>query len=82
MIKKEILFQPAFPATAIDTTAAGDTYSGYFLADLADGKNVSNALKNASLAAAICVTRKGAAPSIPCREEVENRKNVLEDGVS
>ena len=80
--QKEILFQPAFPVTAIDTTAAGDTYSGYFLADLADGKNVSNALKNASLAAAICVTRKGAAPSIPCRKEVENRKNVLEDGVS
>ena len=43
--KKDILFQPAFEVKAIDTTAAGDTYSGYFLADLAGGKNISDALK-------------------------------------
>ena len=70
--KKDILFQPAFEVKAIDTTAAGDTYSGYFLADLAGGKNISDALKDASLAASICVTRKGAAPSIPYKKEIEN----------
>ena len=65
MEKKEVIivikgysFQPAFEVKAIDTTAAGDTYSGYFLADLAGGKNISDALKDASLAASICVTRK------------------------
>lgn len=72
--QKEILFQPAFEAKAIDTTAAGDTYSGYFLANLAAGKSISDALKEASLAASICVTRKGAAPSIPYKKEVEKRK--------
>lgn len=70
--KKDIIFQPAFEVKAIDTTAAGDTYSGYFLADLAGGKNISDALKDASLAASICVTRKGAAPSIPYKKEIEN----------
>ena len=70
--KKDILFQTAFEVKAIDTTAAGDTYSGYFLADLAGGKNISDALKDASLAASICVTRKGAAPSIPYKKEIEN----------
>ena len=69
--KKDILFQPAFEVKAIDTTAAGDTYSGYFLADLAGGKNISDALKDAALAASICVTRKGAAPSIPYNKEIE-----------
>ena len=63
-------FQPAFPVQAVDTTAAGDTYTGYFLAGLAEGLAAGNAMALAAKAAAISVTRPGAAPSIPRREEV------------
>ena len=61
----------AFPVQAVDTTGAGDTYTGYFLAGVAEGLAVQSAMALASKAAAISVTRPGAAPSIPKREEVE-----------
>ena len=64
------LFQPAFPVTACDTTAAGDTYCGYFLAGLASGKTLGESMRQAAAASALAVTVKGAAPSIPSREEV------------
>lgn len=54
-----------------DTTAAGDTFTGYYLASVINGLSVKAALKMAAKASAIAVTRKGAAPSIPDREEVE-----------
>ncbi|MEI7581952.1 ribokinase [Runella sp.] len=54
----------------IDTTAAGDTFIGYFLASQALGLPLEESLNSASKAAAICVTRKGGAISIPNREEV------------
>lgn len=63
------------PATAVpkvvDTTAAGDTFIGYFLAALADQRSVSEAIQFASRAAALCIQCKGAAPSIPTASEVE-----------
>ncbi|MGN0658528.1 MAG: ribokinase [Emergencia sp.] len=62
--------QPALHVKAVDTTAAGDTFTGYFLAALAEEMPVQDALKLASQAAAIAVTRPGAAPSIPLRSEV------------
>ena len=62
--------QGIFPVTAVDTTAAGDTFCGYFLAWLAQGEPVAQALRAASAAAALAVSRPGAAPSIPQREEV------------
>lgn len=55
----------------VDTTAAGDTFIGYFLSTLVQGGIVNDALLKANRAASICVTRKGAAASIPAREEVE-----------
>ncbi len=64
--------QEAFPVKAVDTTGAGDTFTGYFAADLLAGKSAEEALRTAALASAIAVTRKGAAPSIPERKEVEN----------
>ncbi|MDR1894127.1 MAG: ribokinase [Spirochaetales bacterium] len=66
-----ILAKAAKKAQAIDTTAAGDTFTGYFLAALAMGKAPDEALDEAILAAAIAVTRPGAADSIPRREELE-----------
>jgi len=63
--------QPAFRARAVDTTAAGDTFTGYFIAGLAQGRPLPECMRRASMAASISVTRPGAANSIPMREEVE-----------
>ena len=64
-------FQPIFKVQAVDTTAAGDTFSGYFLAGISEGMEVPKALKMAAKASSIAVTRPGAVPSIPLRAEVE-----------
>ena len=61
----------SFPVKPVDTTGAGDTFTGFFVGALALGKAIDEALKTASRAAAISVTRKGASPSIPYYEEVE-----------
>jgi len=66
-----MLFMPSFPVNAIDTTGAGDTYIGYFCALLDQGSEIESALQFASAAAALSVTRAGAATSIPERKEVE-----------
>jgi ribokinase len=63
-------FQPVFKVQAVDTTAAGDTFSGYFLAGLLDGMSVPDILKMSAKASSIAVTREGAVPSIPYRNEV------------
>lgn len=57
--------QSAFEVKAVDTTAAGDTFIGYFVAMLRRGKTVELALQIANRAASIAVTRKGGAVSIP-----------------
>ncbi|WP_294567895.1 ribokinase [uncultured Succinatimonas sp.] len=64
------LYQGIFKVQAIDTTASGDTYTGFLLGSLLQGKNAKEALKIAACAAAIAVTRKGASPSIPLLEDV------------
>ena len=55
---------------AVDTTGSGDTYTGFLLTMLMDGKEPDEAMRVAAAAAAISVTRKGAACSIPTLEEV------------
>ena len=67
----ERLFQPAFPVKAVDTTAAGDCFLGYYAAALAENLPYADALRLASAASALAVQRQGAAPSIPIRREVE-----------
>lgn len=62
--------QPGIPVKAIDTTAAGDTFIGYFLAELTRGSDPSRALELGCRAAAISVTRPGASDSIPWLREV------------
>lgn len=64
------LRQEACRVKAVDTTAAGDTFTGYFVAAIASGAPVETALREASKAAAIAVSRPGAAPSIPYRREL------------
>lgn len=61
----------AFSVAAIDTTAAGDAFVGALAVMLGEGKSLAEAARFASAAAAISVTRAGAQPSLPKRDEVE-----------
>lgn len=63
---------PAHKVSAVDTTAAGDVYNGALCAAIAEGMSLGDALRFATKAAAISVTRAGAQPSVPSREEVDN----------
>jgi ribokinase len=57
--------------TAVDTTAAGDTFAGTLIAFLAEGAALEDALDAATVAASISVTRPGASTSMPTREEID-----------
>lgn len=63
--------QPAFDVDVVDTTAAGDTFCGALTVALREGKSDADAIRWASAAGALAVTRAGAQPSIPTREEIE-----------
>ena len=60
---------PCVKVKAVDTVAAGDTFNGAFVVALSEGKGVDEAVAFAQRASAISVTRAGAQPSIPRREE-------------
>lgn len=62
---RQTLRQPACPVQAVDTTAAGDTFTGYFVSSVAAGESAATALERAAKAAAVACTRPGAAASIP-----------------
>ena len=62
---------------AVDTTAAGDTFSGFFLYGVLEGLSLAETLRLATAASAICVQRPGAADSIPTLAEV---RQALNDG--
>lgn len=63
--------QPALPVQAVDTTAAGDAFVAGFTVALTEGRSIHEAVRFGQRAAAIAVTRWGAQPSLPTREEVE-----------
>lgn len=67
----QVLYQPCFQVEPVDTTAAGDTFLGYFTAGLAQSLPLKQAMERAAAAAAIAITRPGAAPSVPSYKEVE-----------
>ena len=62
---------PGFKVKAIDTTAAGDTFNGALVTRWLEGKPIRDAIRFAHAAAAISVTRPGAQPSVPTRQEVD-----------
>ena len=66
------LLTPAYKVTAMDTTAAGDTFIGAFAASKDSGMSTKDALVFATAASALTVTRQGAQSSIPCKEEIIN----------
>ena len=68
--------QPSFKADPVDTTGAGDTFTGYFAAMISKGKTAAEALKTASAAAAIATEKQGAASSIPPIANVMDRIKV------
>ncbi len=68
--RSQRLYIPAETVVPVDTTGAGDTFIGYFFAERVKGSSVKKSIKTANRAAAICVTRSGAADSIPYRNEL------------
>lgn len=75
----------AFKVSAVDTTAAGDTFLGYFIEQLSEGVEPELALQRATAASAIAVTRAGATPSIPTIDEVlkfvESHESTIVDKI-
>ena len=67
----------AHTVDAVDETAAGDTFIGYFMAEWLKSQNLAKAVEDASAAGAIAVTKPGAASSIPSRTEVDAFKEAM-----
>ena len=68
---EEVARMPAYAVPVIDTTGAGDTFCGALVVALAEGMEAGAALRFASAAAALAVTKPGAQPAIPIRKDVE-----------
>ena len=66
----QLICIPSFKVTAVDTTAAGDTFNGALCVALSEGQLLSDAIRFANKAASISVTRMGAWRSIPRRVEL------------
>lgn len=64
------IYKPAYMTKAVDTTGAGDTFTGYFIAGMLAANSPEVALMWGQKAASIAVSRKGAAPSIPWKDEI------------
>lgn len=68
----KIIQTASFPVTPVDTTGAGDTFLGYLAAGIDQGLEIADSMRRAAAAAAIKVTRKGAAQAIPTSAEVDD----------
>lgn len=77
----QVFRQEAIRAEAVDTTAAGDTFTGYFLAEYLTHGDIAKALELAARASAISVTRPGAAGSIPVRAEIFAGDKRLQEAI-
>lgn len=68
--KIEIYRHGIYDVPVVDTTAAGDTFTGFFMASLINGETPENALHCASIASSLAVSKKGAVSSIPTKKDV------------
>lgn len=69
--KNTKIFQDIYKVETLDTTAAGDTFTGYFIAGISKNKRIKEVMNKSSIASAIAVTKLGAEPSIPRIKEIE-----------
>jgi len=69
---------PAWEVPVVDTTAAGDTFNAAIAVAVSEGKSIEDAIRFASAASGLAVSRKGAQTSVPSRAEVE--KFMIERG--
>ncbi len=75
--KQQSFSHGIYQVPVVDTTAAGDTFTGYFIASVLRNESVPEALRLASVASSIAVTRKGATSSIPLLKEVKEANLTL-----
>ncbi|WP_195282165.1 ribokinase [Harryflintia acetispora] len=69
--RQESYILPAYEVRVVDTTAAGDSFMAGFCSALAVGLEEREAVRRANMCGAVAVTRTGAAPSLPCRKDIE-----------
>ena len=62
---------PGISVQAVDTTGAGDTFTGAFCVAFAEEKSIREAVRFGNIAAGLAVTRFGVVDGIPCREDIE-----------
>ncbi len=74
----QLYFHAAYEVPVVDTTAAGDTFMGYFIASIAQGMAPDAVLERACIASALAVAKKGAAPSIPYEKDVKQAYGGLQ----
>ena len=72
--KERSAFFPSRKVNAVDTTGAGDCFSGALMAALAKGKSIDEAIEFAHIAASISVTALGVVEALPTRAQVEELK--------
>ena len=72
-----IVHKPAYNVEVVDTTAAGDSFSGAVAVALAGGKNIDEAIELASKVGALTVMKKGAQPALPSLEEVKKFREKM-----
>ena len=70
--KEKSMFKKAYKVEAVDTTAAGDSYTGALAVALSQDKNIEDAMDFASKVGALSVLKEGAQSSLPTLEDVEN----------
>lgn len=77
--EERLLTQPAYRTIAIDTTCAGDTFTGYVIGGITSGEPLEEILRRASIASSLCIEIKGAANSIPTFDKVMEKENSLHE---
>jgi len=71
MHKGEIIRQPAYEVAVVDTTAAGDTFIGYFIAAFLEGQPFAKCMQQGAVAASLAIGKRGAMDSIPYAAELK-----------